>query len=826
MSVPEGFLCPITRNIMQDPVVDREGNTFERTAIIGWLQQHRTSPLTRLQMSADDLHPNRALRDAIEDYLKTHDENGNVIIASQSLPPLSDFGVGPTPTAPIFQPATVTPAPVIDLSISATESLTTEAFVVFPREIDSSKSQVDVGLCLKLSPPVEGVRAPSSICCVVDVSRSMNDPADVKGEGGKTTSNGLSILDIVKHSVQTIIGLLGPEDTFSLVTFSDVGKVILTPTAMTDTGKTIAKAKVSDLKVENTTNLWDGLKKGLELLASELFDDANGRFCHVVLLTDGVPNVNPPSGELESLRQFKKAHLSLGNCSINTFGFGYELDSKLLISLARETFGQYVFIPDITLVGTVFVHAVSNILSTMAIHVNLDLQIADDQVRIMQGGRQKTVSVDVGSLLYGQNREVFFTLKVPISHCQKHAYSSASDLVRIKTSYFKRLSSTKAQTSELTVSTDHVLQQSSQLIFEVEASKLRDEVVRTIQSALDRHRSTPLDELIRTVIGPQIAKISTFVESVKKALDEDDDDDKRLANARDFAQGILKDLQGEVCLALSKEENVNKWGVHYLPSLALAHDLQIRNNFKDPGVQFYGGKLFQQLVQEGDRVFLTLPPPKPSIIPSSSSTYSSSRSNSISGFNNYGYSMSNYYNQSNPCFSGNSLVAMFGGSAKRVDHIVKGDCVLVSTASAQQFARVVCVVETVIPEGQGVTLARPANSTLLVTSWHPIRVNGVWMFPENAVAEFGGELRTHLDCRSVFSFVLDSHHTMIVGDVECACFGHGFTDNEVIAHEYFGTQRVIADLSSMSGWADGRVKLAGVQRNTDTRRICGLVPAL
>ena len=31
-----------------------------------------------------------------------------------------------------------------------------------------------------------------------------------------------------------------------------------------------------------------------------------------------------------------------------------------------------------------------------------------------------------------------------------------------------------------------------------------------------------------------------------------------------------------------------KWGKHYLQSLQRAHELQQCNNFKDPGVQFYG----------------------------------------------------------------------------------------------------------------------------------------------------------------------------------------------------------------------------------------------
>lgn len=42
------FLCPITRELMIDPVIDPDGNSYERSAIENWLKQHSTSPIVRL----------------------------------------------------------------------------------------------------------------------------------------------------------------------------------------------------------------------------------------------------------------------------------------------------------------------------------------------------------------------------------------------------------------------------------------------------------------------------------------------------------------------------------------------------------------------------------------------------------------------------------------------------------------------------------------------------------------------------------------------------------------------------------------------------------
>jgi len=44
---PPSFYCPLTMNLMKDPVQDREGNTYERFAIEQWLQSNPTSPITR-----------------------------------------------------------------------------------------------------------------------------------------------------------------------------------------------------------------------------------------------------------------------------------------------------------------------------------------------------------------------------------------------------------------------------------------------------------------------------------------------------------------------------------------------------------------------------------------------------------------------------------------------------------------------------------------------------------------------------------------------------------------------------------------------------------
>jgi hypothetical protein len=80
----------------------------------------------------------------------------------------------------------------------------------------------------------------------------------------------------------------------------------------------------------------------------------------------------------------------------------------------------------------------------------------------------------------------------------------------------------------------------------------------------------------------------------------------------DEVQNLLEDMKGQCTEALSKTEWFQKWGRHYLPSIMFAHRLQQCNNFKDPGVQGYGGELFRSIQDTADELFNQLPPPKPS----------------------------------------------------------------------------------------------------------------------------------------------------------------------------------------------------------------------
>jgi hypothetical protein len=69
--VREDFLCPITMEIMVDPVVAFDGYTYERVAITEWYTKQNMSPMTGLPVDSKSLLANHTLKSAIISWKDT-----------------------------------------------------------------------------------------------------------------------------------------------------------------------------------------------------------------------------------------------------------------------------------------------------------------------------------------------------------------------------------------------------------------------------------------------------------------------------------------------------------------------------------------------------------------------------------------------------------------------------------------------------------------------------------------------------------------------------------------------------------------------------------
>ena len=66
--MPNDYVCPITTEIMTDPVSTADGFTYERTAILEWLRTNNTSPTTGATLKSKTLTPNYSLRSIIRNF--------------------------------------------------------------------------------------------------------------------------------------------------------------------------------------------------------------------------------------------------------------------------------------------------------------------------------------------------------------------------------------------------------------------------------------------------------------------------------------------------------------------------------------------------------------------------------------------------------------------------------------------------------------------------------------------------------------------------------------------------------------------------------------
>ncbi|PKI55099.1 U-box domain-containing protein 44-like [Punica granatum] len=86
----EAFICPLTKQVMLDPVTLENGQTFEREAIEKWFKECRESgrrlvcPLTLNELRSADLNPSIALRNTIEEWT-ARNETAQLDMAKRSL---------------------------------------------------------------------------------------------------------------------------------------------------------------------------------------------------------------------------------------------------------------------------------------------------------------------------------------------------------------------------------------------------------------------------------------------------------------------------------------------------------------------------------------------------------------------------------------------------------------------------------------------------------------------------------------------------------------------------------------------------------------------
>ena len=71
----EDLICPITHDLMEDPVLTADGHSYDRESISTWLRNHDKSPVTGLRLPNKVLTPNNSLRNIVREFLKKQNQS-------------------------------------------------------------------------------------------------------------------------------------------------------------------------------------------------------------------------------------------------------------------------------------------------------------------------------------------------------------------------------------------------------------------------------------------------------------------------------------------------------------------------------------------------------------------------------------------------------------------------------------------------------------------------------------------------------------------------------------------------------------------------------
>jgi hypothetical protein len=401
--------------------------------------------------------------------------------------------------------------------------------------------------------PDELALIPTLVIPTVDNSGSMGTPSTDKQE---TDAAQFSRSDLVRHSVATIVELLSHPHSLAVVLFDDNASRALEPTA----DRAAARAILPSIQPGGGTNIWAGLIKALQIAEGT---DPNQNVA-IVLQTDGEsdPSLNPPRGIPDTLRTWLDTHPAVARrVTVHTIGFGYgrALDMPLLRQIATIGRGTVNYIPDGTMVGTVLIHLLANLLSCQArsVRVNVPSMGATHWVGFLQGGQARD-------------------LVIPGLRDEDEVFVSAEGVTNCGTP-------DPADTA-----------------FAHARSLFMDGVERAMDLASAGKSPTAiLDDLY--------ASLSQMSAASANHSNHFTEDVRILALMNDLRH--VDPHKGQIEKALSDGAQFERWGRHYVPAVLDGQRNQWSINFKDEGSAIYGGPITRDLVQRGDAIFVTLPAP-------------------------------------------------------------------------------------------------------------------------------------------------------------------------------------------------------------------------
>ena len=249
-------------------------------------------------------------------------------------------------------------------------------------------------------------RVSADLICVIDISGSM--------EGEK--------IKLVKESLKILVDMMEEKDRIALVLFDQKAKLYFNLEYLTKENKDKLKAQIEKIEASGGTNIASGLQIAVEILKQQKENpkDNEDRSSTVLLLSDGCDNYLNDTQLGEKLKSLTKgANLSF---TLNTFGYGYDHDPKIMNKLANLRDGSFFLVEDYNKVGEYFVSVLGGCISMISKNAQLDVKLINGNCKIVKiFGENNFYSYELNDFLFStkmlqfiSGKEYTFVLEIKV----------------------------------------------------------------------------------------------------------------------------------------------------------------------------------------------------------------------------------------------------------------------------------------------------------------------------------------------------------------------------------------------------------------------------
>ena len=245
-------------------------------------------------------------------------------------------------------------------------------------------------------PDLPAIRRPTDVVVVLDRSGSMS---------GDPMAGALA-------AIRELVGQLGGEDRFALVTYSNRADLAIPLEIAAPEARFRWLAELGSISSGGGTNMAAGLDRAHDIVSTRRLA---GRVARIILLSDGHANQGDATPEGLARRSGRAVE---GEYVLSTVGVGEGFDERLMSRLADAGTGNFYYVPNARVLAGIFADEFESARETVASALEIRIDTPDGVEVLDAAGypieiRPGYVIVRPGSLFSGQKRSLWVTLRVP-----------------------------------------------------------------------------------------------------------------------------------------------------------------------------------------------------------------------------------------------------------------------------------------------------------------------------------------------------------------------------------------------------------------------------